>query len=98
GRRQLVAQGVGAVWSPAGDGIALRDDGNLIDPDTLARRPYGLGSAVAYAPDGEHLMAQGGRIWADDRHGSGRKLLTTDSRGLPAWRGWAGDDHLPVEL
>lgn len=97
GRHELVPRGVWAVWSPAGDGIAVRD-GYLIDPATLARRSYGPGAALAFSPDGEHLLVTGDGIGVDDRRGCGHKLLTTDNRGSPVWRAWAGNALFLVEV
>jgi Tol biopolymer transport system component len=98
GRRELVKDGAWAVWSPAGDGIALRDGYSLIDPDTLARRPYGPGAALAYAADGQHLVATGPGLLIDDRRGCGVPLVATDSRGSPTFVSWAGTNQILIKV
>ena len=102
GRRELVPTGVGAFWSPAGDGIALRL-GGLIDPDTLIQRSYGPGNAIAYAPDGEHLLTTtSGTIspglLINDRQGCSQPLIPTDQPGHPLFTGWAGTTQMVIHV
>ena len=98
GRKELVKEGVWAVWSPLGDGIAVRSSATFINPDTLAQGRYGPGSALAYAPDGHHLLATGPGLLIDDGHGCGDQLLTTDGRGSPVFDNWAGNEQILVHV
>lgn len=98
GRRQLADRGVRAFWSPAGDGIALRD-GYIIDPETLVRRAYGPGTAMAFSADGEHLLATGPGLLIDDRRGCGFQLVVTDfAPTSPNFVAWAGNDQVLVKV
>jgi hypothetical protein len=97
-RRHLVDRGTWPLWSPAGDGIAIRD-GYIIDPETLVRRSYGPGSARAYSADGEHLLATGPGLLIDDRRGCGVQLVVTDfARSSPNFVAWAGTGQILIKV
>jgi Tol biopolymer transport system component len=99
GRRQLLDRYSDVVWSPAGDGIALRSGPYLIDPDTLTHRSYGMGTSLAYAADGEHLLATGPGLIINDRRACGFQLVATDF-GLTSanFAGWAGTGHILIRV